>query len=195
MIYLYVKTHNKTGLKYLGKTVSKDPHKYTGSGKVWKRHLQKHGFDYTTEILLATEDREELIQTGLFFSNLWNIVKSDQWANLMEENGGGFTSESAKRVDRSHMFGGKIQRETMLRRISDGNAPMYLRTENKKRAQQNRVSNKSHNLLGNVMVIDKEGRLHCIPKEVYWSQSGPPEEWEFVMTTSKIARTRKSATL
>ena len=27
-----VKTHNKTGLKYLGKTISTDPHLYQGSG-------------------------------------------------------------------------------------------------------------------------------------------------------------------
>jgi len=31
-IYLYKKTHNQTGFKYLGKTNSKDPHKYKGSG-------------------------------------------------------------------------------------------------------------------------------------------------------------------
>jgi transposase len=54
LIYLYVKTHNKTGLKYLGKTTKLDPHKYSGSGKRWLRHLKKHGFDYTTEILLVT---------------------------------------------------------------------------------------------------------------------------------------------
>jgi hypothetical protein len=104
MIYLYVKTHNKTGLKYLGKTVSKDPHKYTGSGIYWTNHLKVHGFDYTTNILLATEDKEELKETGLFFSKLFNIVKSNEWANIMEEYGQGgawnkgLTSESDERV-------------------------------------------------------------------------------------------------
>ena len=44
-IYLYVKTHSKTGLKYLGQTSSNDPRMY------WKSHLKKHGLDYTTEIL------------------------------------------------------------------------------------------------------------------------------------------------
>jgi 5-methylcytosine-specific restriction endonuclease McrA len=42
MIYLYVKTHNKTGLKYLGKT-EQDPFVYLGSGKRWLNHLNKHG--------------------------------------------------------------------------------------------------------------------------------------------------------
>jgi len=87
--YLYVKTHNETGLKYLGKTTSKDPHKYSGSGKYWKRHLKKHGSDYTTEILLSTENEKEIKETGLFFSKLWNVVKSSEWANLKEESGDG----------------------------------------------------------------------------------------------------------
>jgi len=92
-MYLYVKTHNKTGLKYLGKTVSKDPHKYPGSGTVWRRHLEKHGYDYTTEILLETDSKEELTEYGIYYSNLWNIVESTEWANLKKESGdGGDTS-------------------------------------------------------------------------------------------------------
>ena len=50
MIYLYIKTHNVTGLKYLGKTESCDPHKYKGSGKYWNIHLKKHGNDYSKQI-------------------------------------------------------------------------------------------------------------------------------------------------
>lgn len=110
MIYLYVKKHNKTGLCYLGKTTSKDPHKYQGSGKYWKLHLQKHGYDCTTEILLATENKEEIKEAGLYYSDLWSVVDSDEWANLKPEEGDGITSELAieinrKRVkDRSHNF-------------------------------------------------------------------------------------------
>lgn len=47
-IYLYVKTHNITGKKYLGKTTRDDYHEYPGSGKIWKKHLKKHGYDYST---------------------------------------------------------------------------------------------------------------------------------------------------
>lgn len=97
MYYLYVKTHNKTGLKYLGKTMKSDPHLYKGSGKRWLSHLKKHGYDYTTQILLFTEDKEELKQTGIFFSRIWNIVKSDDWANLTEEKGDGVDSTTAKK--------------------------------------------------------------------------------------------------
>ena len=59
-IYLYVKTHNKTGLKYLGKTISKDPIKYKGSGLYWRNHITKHGYDVTTEIIKECRDDNEL---------------------------------------------------------------------------------------------------------------------------------------
>jgi hypothetical protein len=39
--YLYVKTHNITGLKYLGYTSRKNPHKYTGSGTRWLNQYAK----------------------------------------------------------------------------------------------------------------------------------------------------------
>jgi len=90
--YLYVKIHNVTGLKYLGKTTSTDPHKYPGSGKYWKNHLYKHGFDYTTEILKECETAEEVKIWGKYYSELWNVTKSNEWANLKPENGdGGFS--------------------------------------------------------------------------------------------------------
>jgi hypothetical protein len=88
IIYLYLKTHNKTGLNYLGKTIN-NPYKYQGSGKYWKYHINKHGADITTTILLETTSEEEIREAGLYYSNLWNIVESKQFANLMEESGQG----------------------------------------------------------------------------------------------------------
>ena len=86
--YLYKKTHNITGLKYLGKTIAKDPHRYEGSGKHWRHHIKKHGYDVTTEILKECSSSEELTEWGLYYSNLWNIVESKEWANLRPEDGG-----------------------------------------------------------------------------------------------------------
>lgn len=86
-IYLYIKTHNDTGLKYFGKTTKKDPHKYTGSGKYWKRHLKKHGSNYSTEIVATFEDESSCQEFALNFSKENEIVNSDEWANLQEENG------------------------------------------------------------------------------------------------------------
>ena len=87
-IYLYKKTHNKTGLQYLGKT-KLDPFKYKGSGKDWIPHIKEHGYDVTTEILKECSTNEELKEWGLHYSNLWDIVESDVWANRIPETGGG----------------------------------------------------------------------------------------------------------
>ena len=57
-IYLYVKTHRVTKLKYFGKTV-RDPYKYRGSGKHWKAHLKVHGYDIDTTIIGEYENVEE----------------------------------------------------------------------------------------------------------------------------------------
>jgi len=107
-IYLYKKTHNQTGLKYLGKTSAEDPHAYWGSGKRWILHIKKHGYDVTTEILKECETNEEVKTWGLYYSKLWNIVKSGAWANLREECGvGGDTSGCEAYQKKRHLFGHK----------------------------------------------------------------------------------------
>lgn len=90
MYNLYIKTHDKTGLKYLGQT-KRDPFTYKGSGIYWSRHLKVHGKDHSTEIISRCETKAELEVCGLFFSKLFNVVKSKAWANLEEENGRGGT--------------------------------------------------------------------------------------------------------
>ena len=93
MITLYVKTHKVTGLKYLGKT-ERDPYTYSGSGVRWKRELNKYGNDVETEVLFQSENLEDIRKKGLYYSALWNIVESNEWANFIEENGsGGDTSK------------------------------------------------------------------------------------------------------
>jgi len=89
VIYLYVKTHKNTGLKYLGKTSNPDPHQYPGSGVYWQRHLKKHGKYYNTEILKECQTKEEIKYWGLYYSKLWNVVQSPEWANCMPESGDG----------------------------------------------------------------------------------------------------------
>lgn len=100
MIYLYVKTHRKTGLKYLGKT-EQDPFKYNGSGKYWNDHLRIHGNEVDTEILRECQSNDEIREWGLYYSKLWNIVdvRNEQgkktWANMKPEEGDGHSSETA----------------------------------------------------------------------------------------------------
>ena len=88
-IYLYVKTHNKTGLKYLGKTKSKNPHRYPGSGTYWRQHLEENGYTYSTTILKECQHPAMVRFWGEYYSKLWNVVESSEWANAIPETGGG----------------------------------------------------------------------------------------------------------
>lgn len=94
--YLYKKTHNKTGMMYLGKTCSIDPNRYKGSGLYWIRHIKKHGYDVTTEILKECCNSRELVYWGKYYSELWNIVESKEWANMRVEDGNGGATFTGK---------------------------------------------------------------------------------------------------
>ena len=170
-IYLYVKRHNATGLRYLGKTTAKDPYRYKGSGVEWQKHLELYGENFTTEILLATESKTELRETGIFFSRLWDIVKSDEWANKIPETGDGISREAAqleqkRRYDNgTHNFiglnqkriaegthnwlGGEIQRKQSARQFENGNHPFIGMNEN--------VSKKAHT---NLRIVNGKDQLH-----------------------------------
>ena len=87
--YLYVKTHNKTGLKYLGQTTAQDPYKYQGSGDRWTNHIAVHGYNVNTVIIQKCYTKSALKSWGLYYSNLWSVVESKKWANLKPEEGQG----------------------------------------------------------------------------------------------------------
>ena len=84
---LMIKTHNKTGLKYLCITKKDNWEKYTGSGSYWKKHLQKHGIDLSTELLIETDDYDEFVIHCAFFSVLYDVVLSEEFANQIPEMG------------------------------------------------------------------------------------------------------------
>ena len=87
---LYLLTHNKTGLKYFGKTI-KDLNFYFGSGTAWNLHCEKYGWDIKKEIILKienTSENQELIRTTAMNYSIKNdIVQNDDYANLINESG------------------------------------------------------------------------------------------------------------
>ena len=90
--YLMIKTHCTTGLKYLCKTSTENPKypfTYKGSGKYWKRHLKTHGNNITTEIVGKFTDKQEFIKKAILLSEEYDVVNSDEWANLVPERGDG----------------------------------------------------------------------------------------------------------
>lgn len=120
--YLYKKTHKETGLKYLGKTISKNPHTYKGSGVYWSYHIKKHGYNVETEILKECLTEEELIYWGQYYSNLWNVVESDDWANLIEEAGPGgyWSTKSRKKLSETNKkILSKLSTEQLVKRMKN----------------------------------------------------------------------------
>lgn len=137
--YLYIKTHNKTGLKYFGKTTN-DPYHYYGSGKHWLAHLEKHGYDISTKVIGFYETKEECYQAAIDFSLKNKIVESAEWANLILENGldggdtgrtnyGPMTDETKKKLSESKK--GQKPWNSGLKGVTPGNKKP--RTEEQKR--------------------------------------------------------------
>lgn len=122
IIYLYVKTHSKTGFKYLGKT-TKDPNTYLGSGIDWKAHLKEHGPEHTTEVICECTSKEELSEKGRYYSRLWNVVESAEWANRIPETGGGANhTEERKELFRQQQLGRKKPPRTEEHRLNASKA-------------------------------------------------------------------------
>lgn len=136
-IFLYVKT-SPLGLKYLGKTI-RDPFKYRGSGLVWLNHIKKHKIrskDIVTEILFETSDETELKEKGVYYSKLFNVVESSEWANLKEENGDGGWSERHTDITKKKMSEikkGKTLSDDVKKRMSDGQKGKKMSEDTKKK--------------------------------------------------------------
>ena len=94
-----IKEIEQTGLKYLCKrknyhTKNTDHIEYTGSGKLWKRILKAHP-EYTIKTtVLGLYDKDGIKKYGKYYSDLYNIVESFEWANLIPELGDGGLTHS-----------------------------------------------------------------------------------------------------
>ena len=121
---LYIKQHSVTGLKYFGKTTG-DPYKYNGSGVHWKHHIKKHGKEHiiTTWVSEVYTDSDIISEFALKFSRDNNIVESNEWANLILENGldgmtPGSTSSDETKAKLSAAAKGRIVSEETKAKLS-----------------------------------------------------------------------------
>jgi hypothetical protein len=187
-IYLYVKTHNKTGLKYLGKTTSKDPHKYHGSGADWKTHLKEHGIDYTTEIVRECQTNKELYEWGTHYSNLWNVVESTEWANRIPETGGGANHpEERKELFRQQQLGKKKPPRTDSHKKNLSNATKGIPKPRSKEHQEAWIESSKSNWTNNterkkkVSELGKsnKGRKHT-PEALEKKRQAMLEYWRLI---------------
>jgi len=115
--YIYVK-ESPLGLLYLGIT-NQDPFKYKGSGVNWKKHLKENNIDLhniKTYVLHETSNKEELCQICKIYSDLFNVAKSDSWANMKKEIGDGGT-------DKGHLKG--IKKPEFSKKMTGAGNPRY----------------------------------------------------------------------
>lgn len=84
-IYLYIKKCSHCNLHYFGRTI-RNPLKYKGSGSHWKNHIKKYNSIPETIQTFSFDSQEEASNFALKFSFQNNIVKSNEWANLIKED-------------------------------------------------------------------------------------------------------------
>lgn len=84
---LMIKTHNTTELKYLCITKKEKYEEYLGSGTNWVKHLKKYGADISTVVLFQSEDYPEFLEACLYYSALYDVALSEEFANVVPERG------------------------------------------------------------------------------------------------------------
>ena len=185
VFYLYHKM-SPSGLNYLGIT-HKNPYKYGGSGVYWKKHLKAHNVkinEIQTLILFETSNYSELCQRGIYYSELYDIVNSDKWANLIPETGEKsvlgmkHSEETKKKISEIHkgrfcgeknpMFGKPVSQETRDK-ISEANIGQKRTEDTKNKIREKLIGNK--HTLGHKHSKESRDRMsrsnigkHNIPK-------------------------------
>lgn len=77
------------GIKYLCKTIKKNINKYPGSGIHWGKIVKKYGKENIKTLWVSDwfYCPHHLQEFALMYSEYNQIVQSDEWANLIPENG------------------------------------------------------------------------------------------------------------
>lgn len=191
-IYLYIKQHSLTKLKYFGRTESKDPISYNGSGIYWRNHIRKHGIEFIETVQLwEFSNQDECTAFALEFSKENNIVESDQWANLMPENGKRVTSEKLSQLSVNQ----KIS-ETLKRKYESGELVAISGMKGKK------LSDETKDKISNTWKekTSQEGYVHHTKGQVAWNKDKelPYEVWnkdKKIGPNSKESNLKRSKTL
>lgn len=175
--YLYVKTHNITGLKYFGKTTSTRK-TYKGSGTYWTNHIKKYGYNVTTEIIAYFTDREECMKFAVDFSEKNNIIESSEWANLSIENGVGGGDTVTYKDELSKHHANEKRKQTFL---------------SKTVAELEEIRRKNSDGVKKYIKENPENRKESARKIVE-SRKSSGKEWHSEETKLKIKNNNKAST-
>jgi hypothetical protein len=185
-IYLVKKIHKITGLKYLCKTIRKDWDRYPGSGHYWKRHLKIHGKHFDTELLRECNTPEELKEWGIYYSKLWNIVESDEWANLKQEEGDGGDMGPKGRQKLSEAYTG-------VKHTPERNAAKSQRQKGKKKSQQWKDNRPGYDKTMYTWVNETTGETIVMGRRDFAKKYiSPHTKWHRQATTSYLRGERKT---
>jgi hypothetical protein len=163
-------------MKYLCKTVKEDYLSYKGSGKYWKKHLKKYGNKVETELLYETVCLEEFNRVCLEYSSRYNVAESEEWANLIPENGldGGnrweFLDENRQekvRTIQSEKYKGISRLIEHCKAISDGRRNMSKEDKEKRKLKLLKTrSTKNYDNVWVKMSNERKGSLNPAAKAV-----------------------------
>lgn len=167
-----IKKAYPSGLMYLCQT-KQEPYSYKGSGTRWTNHIKRHKSHIITCIIGEYETMEELREAGIRYSRELNVVESEEWANLREEDGtGGGSGKVGRRwkiKDTSKMRGPKRKRkgdpkyqdclEEARKRMLGANNPRnrFPATEKQKEAWKNAHQTGTEASKKQVLVVEPNG--------------------------------------
>ena len=176
--YLYIKRHRQTGLMYFGRTVSKNPLKYRGSGVYWQNHLKVYGNDVETIWLHLFHNFDDLTEFASFFSEEFDIVQSKKWANLIPEDGSNRFPEHHhfNKGENNPMFGKKQSREfcDLMSKIHSGKIQTEESKEKNRQAHLGKSNSKETR--EKISKANKGQRRTAEQKENYSkAQKGKPQ--------------------
>ncbi len=90
---VYLRTHpiglngGPTPFKYFGYSKNAKKRDYSSDNNAWGKHIKQYGSNYSTEILLETDNQFDLTLFCINYSLEHGIWNNNDFANLMMENG------------------------------------------------------------------------------------------------------------
>lgn len=163
--------------------------------KEWANFKIENGIDGGSDVGHKKSNTENMKTAA---SNKAKQMVKDGTHPFMGKHGSELAKKRNKKLssEGKHNFqgekGSKHSTELNLKRVKEGTHNLIKRPDGTSHASD-RVANGTHNWQANnnsVSVVDKEGNSIRVPKEVFWSQTGPKENWDYVGVTSKIAQNR-----
>jgi hypothetical protein len=200
MFFFVYKTKHKNGKFYIGRhqtSILEDG--YLGSGK-WVLSI-KNETHLEREIIYFASTLEEMCEMEEYYINLHF---DDPLCMNYKRSSIGWCSADVSEQNRKLDANGKSKSQNRAKRAYENKTnPIYYRNTNLKREDNpftkredgtsvalDRVKNGGHNLVGGVTCVDTSGNICQLPKEVYRSQTGDKNTWEYVCVASNVGKIR-----